>query len=960
MDINAILKRIISFAAAFIVALTSVTTWSDAADDGIPSVQFRNEKVAGLTVKKEIYRKSSDSVPLREGGEDDKKFYSENGLRSDEFRMYLLEGSSEGSVSPKQGEIYTRTNKYGNYYCCVNYSDSEISNTDLIIRPVDSSGNYIVYYYDTAGVKHDYSEKCGSGSSDAAYQAADTAGRFQLDYGSGSTVTKNFSTGKNGEFYLYDGSEGDQVYFRKIRSSYYYISEDIQLLSDINDTKIAGKLTGIYNTDAPELTSGTALRYIASDANSFEVRNYFDKPNDAFTIKKTVNYFGGTEITDEDFTFELLINDESPSGYSYVKYFGDIPLIEGVFPYSDEPAVIKLKGNQRIEIKGIMKNTPIEVREIICDEDGNKLNPSYSPVTVTSSADGKSYTLVNDGEKKYVAWEGLYVRNSVDTADFVNVPNVMSVSKEVTNPSELSNIEEYDFEFEIRKYDADTGTYIPLAENKQIKYYLRDGYGKLYGDAEKNDMPFVTENSRFTVKHGQTAVFTGLTEGEKFSVTETRALHNGNNVSIDFIMDSTVHYKEARPETVGSAITQTSAGELMTFSNTYDQKLGLNVSKSVEDKYGRSDPDAYYEFRLQKGTFDTGSGEWVFNDVDNSGMTTKIKVSIGTETSEPSGTVSFRLKDGQTANIQNLKSGTYRVVETDPNKHTGLEGDPNPQNEKHLFITDVQVNGGDVKTVNSPKADGSELDATSDVASEQFTLNSTESRSVDFTNKVREIKYYFDIEKIAFLDKNVHGIYNDAEQRFVFKIERFAEDEEVLSEDNVLEAFYVDLSCTDEMKYNGSSVTIDGRNYDYDFWHESDISSAAKSEFIYEGGITKIKKTYSSNEKYTYPCSIWNGRKTVTVVKKGKYRITEMNSWSGTDYDFWKGSNQYKGYGAGNSIGDSVVFSVSKVSADKFRDTSAVIGTEKVYRPTASFINSETEYAYLSSQSYAENTIKHD
>ena len=45
--------------------------------------------------------------------------------------------------------------------------------------------------------------------------------------------------------------------------------------------------------------------------------------------------------------------------------------------------------------------------------------------------------------------------------------------------------------------------------------------------------------------------------------------------------------------------------------------------------------------------------------------------------------------------------------------------------------------------------------------------------------------------------------------------------------------------------------------------------------------------------------------------------------------------------------------------AQKFENVSAEVDGTTVYRPTTSFTNSETEYAYLSSQSYAENIIKH-
>ena len=137
-----------------------------------------------------------------------------------------------------------------------------------------------------------------------------------------------------------------------------------------------------------------------------------------------------------------------------------------------------------------------------------------------------------------------------------------------------------------------------------------------------------------------------------------------------------------------------------------------------------------------------------------------------------------------------------------------------------------------------------------------------------------------------------------------------------------------------------------------------------------------------SNTSYTFPAAILNGRKTIHVQKEGIYRISEVsNNSKTTDYDFWTGSNIYKGYGDGSkgetvitggfrdstSTGDNllsnyekdcVYINVSAVKADRFESLSASIDNKDVYRPTASFINSETEYAYLSSQAYAENVIK--
>ncbi|MCR5600168.1 MAG: hypothetical protein K6G33_05440 [Ruminococcus sp.] len=899
-------KRLASLVTAFVVALTFMTVWSGAAD-GIPQMNFTNEMVTGLTVTKEIYRKASSDLPLRSGAEEDKKFYTENNLSEDEFRLYLLEGSSGENIAPKSGEIYTRSNKYGYYLYSSNYSNSDegISGVDLILRPIDSSGGYEGYYYDSEG-------------------------RHEVDNISVADLptTKNFSTGTNGEFYLFDGSEGDQVYFKKIKSSYYYIIEDTALLATYNNAKFSG----VYDDSVQALQNGIGLKYNSTDANLFEVQNLFDRPNDAFTIKKTVNYMAGTDIFDEEFTFELLIDDASPSGCKYEKYEGDELIETDVFPYSESPAVIKLKSNQRMEIKGIMKNTPVEVRELITNESGEKLNPSFSPLTVQSAEDGESYTLETEGLKKYISWEGSYESNKVDTADFINVPNVMMVRKKVTNPLEVEDISEYEFEFSIKNYDS--GGYVDLPENKQLRYYLRDGYGAPYGDEKNNGQPFVTEDGKFTLKHLQTAIFVGLGTDIKYRIEETRALRDGKNVSVDFVMDSTSHDKTTRSETVKTAYTQSSTGEIIEVSNTYEKKLGLSVSKNVEDKYDRVDPDRDYSFRIQ--VYDQEEAE--FLDLNSNGS-----VKVNGEPIANGSPVSFTLKNGETANITGLSKGTYKVVELDPNTV-----------EEHIFVTDVQVNEGDIKTVN-----GNDSPTTS-IGSEQFVISAVSSVKVDFTNRTIPLNYYFDIEKILFLDKNVHGDSSDAEQRFIFRVERFAENETSFTAANVIESFYVDLSCDKKMTYTADNdVKIGEDDYRYDFWHVDDTSSSTHSIFVTDTAPNvKVRKEYGIGDKYTYPCSIWNGRKTVAVTKKGKYRISEVSGWSGTDYDFWQGSNQYKGYGSGTSSDSSVIFSVSDVKADKFSSPSAVIDAVTVYRPTASFINSESEYAYYSSQSYAENTIK--
>ena len=83
----------------------------------------------------------------------------------------------------------------------------------------------------------------------------------------------------------------------------------------------------------------------------------------------------------------------------------------------------------------------------------------------------------------------------------------------------------------------------------------------------------------------------------------------------------------------------------------------------------------------------------------------------------------------------------------------------------------------------------------------------TENNTTAYTpvNEVTELEYCFDIEKIAYLDKNIHGNSSDTAQRFVFKVERFEESQKEEAINGTAEptnVFYVDLSCSDKMTYN--------------------------------------------------------------------------------------------------------------------------------------------------------------
>ena len=188
---------------------------------------------------------------------------------------------------------------------------------------------------------------------------------------------------------------------------------------------------------------------------------------------------------------------------------------------------------------------------------------------------------------------------------------------------------------------------------------------------------------------------------------------------------------------------------------------------------------------------------------------------------------------------------------------------------------------------------------------------------------------FFEIEKLIFIDKYVHD--SDPSQKFMFKVEWFeATDTELQS---AVGSFYVTLNCTEYLDgYPDDHGTLSAGKYTYHY---------------YEGRDSTVTVTYGANGSYTFPTALYRGKQRIKVSEPGIYVVTEMTGWSSTDYDFWEGSNLYLGQeNCGERYGDTAV---------KLNVNSQTM-TEK--NLIASFTNTETEYAYLSSQAYAENTIK--
>ena len=212
--------------------------------------------------------------------------------------------------------------------------------------------------------------------------------------------------------------------------------------------------------------------------------------------------------------------------------------------------------------------------------------------------------------------------------------------------------------------------------------------------------------------------------------------------------------------------------------------------------------------------------------------------------------------------------------------------------------------------------------------------------TISIPNTLEVSSYYFDIEKLIFVDPYIHS--EDRTQQFVFKVERFA-DQTAYQAGSVSDLFYVSMNCTEEL----------GNTYPYD-------DLVADIRHAYDEDTHEVSVSYGSGQTYTFPTNIWQGRRTVRVGEAGIYRVSEVTEWSSTDYDYWGGSNIFSGYGEPIRYGHDdgyIVFDVGKVKADKFDRATAEIDGVTVGRPTASFTNTESEYAYLSAQAYAGNRL---
>lgn len=212
------------------------------------------------------------------------------------------------------------------------------------------------------------------------------------------------------------------------------------------------------------------------------------------------------------------------------------------------------------------------------------------------------------------------------------------------------------------------------------------------------------------------------------------------------------------------------------------------------------------------------------------------------------------------------------------------------------------------------------------------TLHVTYTISVPNTTSSSE--YYFSIEKLSLLDSYIHS--TDDEQKFIFRVDYFVETDT----HNPASTFYVTLNANGDYTLAGDLPSTDKYSYN------RSANTVTASYTPYEG---------AEAESYTFVPAVRRGSRTVKVLQKGLYKVTEITSWSKTDYDFWSGSNVYKGTDSSKAEAQGTAAMDGNDPYVLFRITDT--DTDKANAAAVSFTNTETEYAYLSSQAYAENKI---
>jgi uncharacterized repeat protein (TIGR01451 family) len=490
-----------------------------------------------------------------------------------------------------------------------------------------------------------------------------------------------------------------------------------------------------------------------------------------------------------------------------------------------------------------------------------------------------------------------------------------------------------------------------------------------------------------------------LLQNEIFNITmdyvEDSAESNSNSKSVKYTVDfdrknTGKEYKE------------------ITFTN--EMPTGFTLENVTVSKNGTK---VYYGDVGADGTLNETVDKSALTTDNNSGtdstITTDSNSSSGSNTSQENSLVSDELTITYYSNksefvISGLsvdESDSYEIVFAGTQKLLGEEyTDENSESK----VLDEIKNKSTVTYIEIEKVTENDDNGNSVPKNVENTKGNSVTRIERLSNTVETdvIHLYYEI------DKKIESEVSDLSQSFLFKVTYYknqAEFDAAKSEED--SAYLEEDVITEDASENKDADFTEGITVNEDVESKVEVSENTEAgtdnsntiateeseenvSYVRISCDTKSTVTKSDGTKAT----VWTGSKLIQCDKRGIYVIEELTDWSSTDYDFIEIINNQtdtNNDSAGNSSAESsqnTALSEATENLDEAEEAETIKSTVlKMYidstdyynspnaytlaiptqvgtylsdltNHTVTFINSPSDYAYLSSQAYIENNFK--
>ena len=443
---------------------------------------------------------------------------------------------------------------------------------------------------------------------------------FELEYRVFDATGKEVSQkdGKTPIPYKTDGSgtftlkAGQTAVFEDVGNGTAYVVKE-SAKNNYTQTKPAGGVAAV-GTVGPK---GTVVEF-----ENLYISDEEDQTMETTTlvVQKSISFPAGYipwEV--EDFTFYLAVDGKTLVDMPYtVTNTADDSTVEK--RRTDKNGYFKLGGGQTATFEEVPANREYLVEEIVEDSVQNIKIPNGWRVIGNIQL---------DGQKKSVKKPGATIA-PITFVSFSNVSASFGVSKSMEN----STHPEEEFIFELTKED---GTAWDGAQ-----YYLYNtATGTLVDKVIRS-----TEDGRFQLKAGQTAIFIGIEEKTVYSVKEI--IENDD-------------YSQVIPEDIDGYVRKevSNSVEILPFINrSLKTDRVLTVNKVVESKTSQTPPkEDMFQFQILR----RNSAQDEYKPVAGADYSIQVGTSQYTYRADDEGM--FYIQADQTARFTALPPGEYRIIE---------------------------------------------------------------------------------------------------------------------------------------------------------------------------------------------------------------------------------------------------------------------------------------------------------